>query len=192
MRIVRSKWFADWVTKLEVQGYRMVMDKKNLSDGNKPKVIALSSSEQKRRMHGAVARRAYEIFANRASESGNALEDWRQAESELIKLLNCGLMHLEENLWVETGTEQFETGSIEIWIAARNITICGKAYSSHVNARHAQNEPRPGAEMIFRVLDLPVEIDPSGATVKVRRSSLEILLKKVRAQPSLEVKAAAA
>jgi HSP20 family molecular chaperone IbpA len=46
--------------------------------------------------------------------------------------------------------------------------------------------------MIFRVLDLPVEIDPSGATVKVRRSSLEILLKKVRAQPSLEVKAAAA
>ena len=169
----------------------MAMDKRGLIDSHKSKVVILSRSEQTRKVRGAVARRAYETFAHRGSVVGHELEDWCQAEAEIVKPLCCGLMPLEENLRVETGTSLFEAGSIEIWVAARNITICGKPCSSHMNAREAEREATGRPEMIFRVLDLPVEIDPSGTTVKLNGPSMEILFKKVKTEPEQKAKAAA-
>ena len=46
--------------------------------------------------------------------------------------------------------------------------------------------------MIFRLMDLPVEIDPPGTTVKLTGSSIEILLKKAKTEPEQKVQAAAA
>jgi hypothetical protein len=169
----------------------MVEDKKALRDGNKPKVVILSSTEQMRMIRKAVACRAYEIFVNGGSVCGHELEDWRRAEAELTKPLCCGLMPLEEDLWVETGTSLFEAGSIEIWIAARNITICGKPCSSHLHAHEEEHEASGQPEMIFNVLDLPVEIDPSGTMVKLNGPSMEIVFKKVKTDAEHKVKAAA-
>jgi hypothetical protein len=168
----------------------MVGDKKALRDSNKPKVVILSSTEQTRMIRKAVACRAYEIFANRGSVCGHELEDWRRAEAELTKPLCCGLMQLEETLWIETGTSLFEAGSIEIWVAARNITICGKPCSSHLHAHEPEHGASGRPEMIFGVLDLPVEIDPSGTTIKLNGPSMEILLKKAKTAEH-NVKAAA-
>lgn len=170
----------------------MTVDKKALSDGNKPKVVILSFTEQTAKIRKAVACRAYEIFANRGSVCGHELEDWRQAEGELTKPLCCGLMQLEENLWVEAGTAAFQSGSIEVWVAARNITICGKPCSSRMGVREAEHGARGRAEMIFHVMDLPVEIDPPGTTVKLTGSSIEMLLKKAKTEPEQKVQAAAA
>lgn len=46
--------------------------------------------------------------------------------------------------------------------------------------------------MIFSVLDLPVEIDSSGTTVKSNGPSMEILLKKAKTEPEQKVKVASA
>jgi hypothetical protein len=35
-------------------------------------------------------------------------------------------MALDAGLWIETGAEMFEEGSIEIWVSPLQITICGK------------------------------------------------------------------
>ena len=169
----------------------MVGEKKALRDGNKPKVVILSSTEQTRMIRKAVACRAYEIFANRGSISGHELEDWRRAEAELTKPLCCGLMQFEDTLWVETGTSPFEAGSIEIWVAPRNIAICGKPCSSHLHAHEAEHGASGRPEMIFSVLDLPVEIDPSGTKVKWNGPSMEILFKKAKTEAEHKVKAAA-
>lgn len=58
--------------------------KKHSRAGEKVKIIAVDSSEQTRRVQEAVARRAYEIFERRGSASSHELEDWRQAEAELV------------------------------------------------------------------------------------------------------------
>jgi HSP20 family molecular chaperone IbpA len=165
--------------------------RKNSNADEKLTVVALSASEQTRKTQEAIARRAYEIFVSRGAEYGHELKDWRQAESELIKPLCCGLMSAGENLWVEADPTVFEPGSIEIWAAARNITICGKPSRSDINTHKAQTAPNWSLEMIFRVLDLPLEIDPSGVTAKFRGPSLEILLRKAQAKPQ-QVKTAAA
>ena len=62
----------------------MTMNKNNVSESDKPKVIALSWTEQTRRIQEAVARRAYEIFISRASKPGTEGDDWRMAEAEIV------------------------------------------------------------------------------------------------------------
>lgn len=169
----------------------MVVDKKPLSDGNKPKVMALSFNEQGTRIQDAISRRAYEIFACRTPDTGIPREDWTQAEAEMVKPLCCGLMPLGDTLWVEADAAKFEAGSIEIWVAARNITLCGKPSAWRFAANDKARRGR-APEMIFRTLELPVEIDPARITTKLRGPSLEILLTKKGTAASQKAKATAA
>jgi PAS domain S-box-containing protein len=159
--------------------------RKNSTADEKLKVVALSAREQTRKIQEVIARRAYEIFVSRGAECGNELKDWREAENELIKPLCCGLMSVGENLWVEVDPAVFEPGSIEYLGGSPQLTICGKPHTSDTNTHKRQAVANRSLEMIFRVIDLPLEIDPSGVTAKFRGASLEILLRKVQANLSL-------
>src|SRR6202521_5951568 len=154
---------------------RVQTARKHSRTGEQVKVIAVNASEQTRRVQEAVARRAYEIFEIRGSASWHELEDWRQAESELVRPRCSGQMSLNDALWMGADAGIFEEGTIEIWVAPRKITICGKPRVSKVDAHRKHIGPRPGGEMIFHALDLPVEVDPSHVTTKFNGSSLEIL-----------------
>jgi hypothetical protein len=160
--------------------------------GEKVKLAIMNASEQTRRMQEAVARRAYAIFEIRGSASWHELEDWRQAECDLIGPLCCGRMTVGDSLWVGADIAAFQEGTIEIWVAPHKITICGKPRVDKADSHREHIGPRPGGEMIFHVLDLPVEIDPSHVTAKFNGPSLEILLRKGQVKPQHEAHAAAA
>ena len=155
----------------------------------KVQVIAMNADEQARRTDEAIARRAYEIFESRGSAAWHELEDWRQAESELVKPLCHGRMPMDDTLWVGADASIFEQGTIEIWVAARRLTICGTPRIKGQGAVPTQSRSG-GIEKILRVADLPFEIDPSNVTTKFSGQSLEILLKK--AEPEHKARATAA
>ena len=73
---------------------RSETDRKHSRAQKKPRVVAVPASEQTRRVAEAVARRAYEIFESRGSAPWHELEDWRQAESELVRPRCSGQMNL--------------------------------------------------------------------------------------------------
>ena len=81
---------------------RLERAEKQSRTGEKVNVAVMNADEQTRRMDAAIARRAYEIFENRGSASWHELEDWRQAESELVRALCFGQMTVGDNLWVGT------------------------------------------------------------------------------------------
>jgi hypothetical protein len=167
-------------------------DEKRLKKGERVKLAITDANEQMRRVQEAVARRAYAIFGSRGSGSWHELEDWRQAESELVSPLSCGRMTVGDSLWIGTDARVFDEGTIEIWVAPRKITICGKPQVDKFDAQRKRIGPCPGREMIFRVLDLSLDVDPSRVTVKFNGPSLEILARKAQAKPRQEVRAAAA
>jgi HSP20 family molecular chaperone IbpA len=171
---------------------RVETAKKHSRAGEQLKVIPVNASEQTRRVQEAIARRAYEIFDSRGSASWHELEDWRQAESELVRRRCSGQMSLNDTLWIGTDAGIFEEGTIEIWVAPRQLTICGKTRVDKVDAHRKHIGSHPGGEMIFQALDLPAEIDPSHVTAKINGWSLEILLRKAQAKPKPEARAAAA
>jgi Protein of unknown function (DUF2934) len=158
----------------------------------KLQIVAVNESEQTRRVQEAVARRAYEIFDSRGSASWHELEDWRQAESEVLRPRCSGQMSLNDALWIGADAAIFKEGTIEIWVAPRKMTICGKPRVDKADAHRKHIGSHAGGEMIFHALDLPVEVDPSHVTAKFNGSSLEFLLRKAQSKPKQEARAVAA
>jgi DUF2934 family protein len=160
--------------------------------GEEVRVTIMNADEQTRRVQEAVARRAYEIFESRGSASWHELEDWRQAEAELVHPQCSGQMTLDGALWVGTDAAIFEEGTIEIWVAPRQLTICGKPSVDKMDAHRKHIGSHLGGEMIFHALDLPVDVDPSHVAAKFNGPFLEILLRKAQTKARQEPRPAAA
>src|SRR5262249_20683060 len=122
-------------------------------------VTEVSAAEQRRRIDQAIARRAYEIFESRGAAGWHELEDWRRADSEVPCSLCFGLTTSIDSVLVSCDTGSFEKGSIELWVAPRQITICGNPLRPKLLA----SEPAPVYRgTVFRVIVLPALIDPKG------------------------------
>jgi HSP20 family molecular chaperone IbpA len=170
---------------------RPVGAEKRSRAGEKLNIVAMDANEQTRRIHAAIARRAYEIFENRGS-GAHEQEDWRQAESELVMPLICGRTTLGDNLWVGSDAAPFQDGTINIWVAPRRLTICGKPHVKRRATAMMESSSRREEEMIFRIIGLPVEVDPSRVTAGLNGTSVEIFLRKTQAKLEQEARAAAA
>ncbi|HTQ60461.1 MAG TPA: DUF2934 domain-containing protein [Candidatus Solibacter sp.] len=159
---------------------------------HKLSIIALDAKEQARRVHAAIARRAFELF-EKSGSGGHEQQDWRQAESALLRPICVGRLSLDDSFWISTDTAPFKEDTVNIWIAPRRLTICGepRVINKEPISIKSYSQPREG-EMIFRVVELPVEIDPKNVTGKFRGRFLEILLKKAQAKPEPAARAAAA
>ena len=137
------------------------------------RIAAVVAEEQTRRIDAAIARRAYEIFEERGGMGWHELEDWRKAEAELDCRSCVGLTSSETAVLVGCNTAGFAEGSIEIWVAPRQMTICGTPIQKDRTSQGA----RPYSGPVFRVLKLPVEIDPCRVFATVRQGCfLEIHL----------------
>ena len=119
-------------------------------------IAVVSTNDQTSRIQGAVARRAFVRCG--ACIPGHELEDWRQAESELVSPLSHGLMICDEDIWVGTDVTQFKEGTIEIWVSPRHVTICGESGGGQ---REKESGPAQGEKLVFRVLHLPIEVEPA-------------------------------
>ena len=165
-------------------------DRKRPCAGDTIKIVTVDATEQSHRVQDAVAHRAFEIFESQGAVPGHEQEHWRQAEAELASSRCSGQMKLDGSLWVNADAALFEPDSIEIWVAPRKLTICGKPHVLRTSA--ASREVRCGkSELIFHVIDLACEVDPSRVTAKFdEAASLEIVLAKAEPQtlPNLEKK----
>lgn len=141
----------------------------------KVSVSALSAEEQSRRVHDAVARRAFQISEIHKATEPQEVQDWLQAESELLHPFCAGRMPINGNLWLGTDANLFQEGTIEVWVAPHQVTICGKSRVSQ-KAISSGTISAPQSEMIYEVIALPEEVDPSRVTARVKSTSLEIVL----------------
>jgi hypothetical protein len=158
--------------------------------GEKVNIVPMDVAEQVRRLHAVISRRAFEIYENRGP-GARQQEDWRLAETALIRPLCIGRMSLEDSLWISANAAAFEEGSISIWVAPKRITICGKPRGKWQAEAALPSGSQPHEQLMFRVVNLPVEIDPLDVTASFKGQFLELLLKKVQAVPELAAKAAA-
>ena len=140
---------------------------------NKVKVLTVSPAEQERRTEEAIARRAYEIFERRGGMGWHELEDWRQAESEVRSKLCFSLSTSHDSVSVGFDVARFEPGSVEAWIAPRQITICGRP----IRRMEQAETTRPSYEgTVYRTITLPMEVEASRSLAKARRCFVEIRL----------------
>jgi len=155
-------------------------------------VAAVSAEEQTRRVREAVARRACQIFETHKGTEPRETQDWLRAESEVMHPFCGGRMPINGNVWLGTDPNVFEEGTIELWVAPHQLTVCGQPRAGREGVPGGESAPSH-AEKIYEVIDLREEVDPSRVTAEVRGSCLEVVMGKARHEQEAEqsLKAAA-
>jgi HSP20 family molecular chaperone IbpA len=139
------------------------------------KISLVSAKDQLTRVQGIVARRA---FLEQPCGVGREIENWRRAESELVKPLCHGQMVRNDNIWVDTNIGEFEEGTIEILVSPRHVTICGKARDSRIGQVTEEKDSQRKNKIVFRTLELPIDVEPSAVAAKLNGPILEICFPK--------------
>jgi HSP20 family protein len=139
-----------------------------------------------------IARRAYELFELRGSVAGNDREDWLQATSEILLNAPVDVMETETGLTIRADVPGFSEKELEVRVAPRTVCITGKRQEASERSDEKAVYAERRSNQIFRLLELPSEIDPDRVNATVSNGILEIKLLKVGLGKKVPVLAKAA
>lgn len=133
-----------------------------------------------------IARRAFEIFESRGHTHGNDREDWFLAESELLTPVKFHLSESGEQLTVRAEVPGFRSQEIKVSLEPRRLSISGKAElrENHKSGQHTHSLTH--GQLMFRVIDLPCEVDLSKAKATFNDGTLVVVMP--RAAPAKSVR----
>jgi HSP20 family molecular chaperone IbpA len=148
--------------------------------------------ELEEELSGLISRRAYELFESRGFAHGHDREDWLQATSEILLSVPVDVTETEAELTIRADVPGFSEKDLEVRVGPRFVCIAGKReeVSGQKQGKPIYSERR--SNQIFRVLELPSEIDPDRVNATVSGGILEIQLLKVGLARKVQVLAKAA
>jgi HSP20 family protein len=143
-------------------------------------------------INNLITRRAYELYEYRGFMNGHDAEDWFHAVSEVLLNVPADVTETETQLTIRADVPGFTEKDLEVRVAPRFLCITGKRQqvSEQTEERSVYSERR--SNRIFRVLDLPSEVDPDNVDATVSDGLLEVKLLKVGLGKKVPVRAKAA
>lgn len=155
-----------------------------------PPVVLLDRMQE---LRGMIARRAYELFEQRGHEHGRHLDDWLQAESEILYVCRHDLR--ESDLAVTVRAEipgSFTPEQLKISVEPRRLMVSGERELDVLRGEGSRTYSEKRSQHIFRMHELPTEVDPARTKATMRGEVLEIVMPKVAAAAKAEGKVKAA
>jgi HSP20 family molecular chaperone IbpA len=142
-------------------------------------------------INNLIAGRAYELYESRGAEDGNDAGDWYQAATEILAQVPAEIAESETQFTIVAEVRGFSENDLEVHVLPRCVCITGKKQgrSEQWEEILASSERHP--YRIFRVFDLPSEIDPSRVDARISDGSLEIKLGKAGSRKVVPVRAKA-
>ena len=138
----------------------------------------------------AIARRAFEIFESNGRRIGRDLDDWFQAERELLHPLHLEISETDAALIVEVEVSGFTERDIEIHLEPRRLTISGTRESTEDRKHGKMVYSERGSNRIFRVVELAADVDTASAAIKATYETgiLTITLPKLAKPETRQIK----
>lgn len=134
-----------------------------------------------------IGRRAFEIFEGCGCLHGNDREDWFQAESELLKPVKFHVSESGQQVTARGEVPGFKREDIKVSVEPRRLSISAKAdpREDHPSGKHAHSYK----QLMFRVVDLPCEVDLSKARATFNEGTLEVVMPKAAPAKSIRIEA---
>lgn len=150
-------------------------------------------TELAQQINERIGRRAYELFESSGFTHGHDREDWLRAESEILVNVRVDIRETESEFTIRAEVARFDGKDIEVRVAPRSLCIIGHRRESSGQREGKIVYSERSAAQIFRLLELPSDIDPDKVTAKVSDGLLVIKLSKALGQeaPALAKTAAA-
>jgi HSP20 family molecular chaperone IbpA len=152
---------------------------------NERVTLKLCSPEEllnlKQELHDRIARRAYELFEKRERQPEHEVDDWVQAESEILHGCRHEIVeHLDSFvLRADLPGEHFTTDQIKVSIEPRRVMVSGKQQISALYLEGDTTQTKPLIRTIFRVHELPADVDPGRSKATLSGERFEIVMPKL-------------
>ncbi len=150
-----------------------------------PENLTLSAGdpfvERAQEINELIARRAHELFESRGFAHGHDREDWLTAMSEVLLNVPVDITETETAVTIRVDVPGFSENDLVVRIAPPRLFITGQRPEASEQekgraGKTVYSERRAGR--IFRVLDLPCQIDPDLTEATLSGGVLEITLLK--------------
>jgi HSP20 family molecular chaperone IbpA len=161
-----------------------------------PEILTLFAGdpffERAQEINELIARRAHELFESRGFAHGHDREDWLTAMSEILLNVQLDITETETGLTIRADVPGFSEQDLEVRVAPRSVCITGKRQEASEQKEGETVYSERRSNQIFRVLDLPSQIDPDRVNATLSDGVLEIKLLKVGMGRKIPVLAKAA
>lgn len=135
--------------------------------------------ERGKELHDLIERRAYEIFERRGRVHGSDTSDWLLAESELLYPCRHELKELPNALVLKAEMPgSFTAAELELSVEPRRLMVSGERKVKVIYGDPEGNHSEAVLERIFRIHELPIEVDPSRTAATLRGNVLEVVMPK--------------
>ncbi|HWF38675.1 MAG TPA: Hsp20 family protein [Candidatus Acidoferrales bacterium] len=131
----------------------------------------------------SIAQRAYQIFESDGRPEGHEMEHWFRAQEDLLHPSHALVEESADSVAVRAEVPGFRADELEVSLEPRRVTITGKRESEHEHKHGKVVYTDRCANQIYRVLDLPVEVDVSRANAVLEDGLLELDMPKANAAP---------
>ena len=150
--------------------------------GSAPEMRTISTGdpffERAQELNDLIARRAYEWFELSGFTHGHDSEHWHRAESEILHPSPLEVTETETELIVRAEVPGFGEKDLEVRVEPRRLFFTGKRQESSEQTQGKTLYSERYTKQIFRVLDLPANVDPNEVKATLSDGVLEVMLSK--------------
>jgi HSP20 family protein len=161
-----------------------------------PAILRMSDGDSLIRRVGdlfeSINRRAYQLFESRGRQSGHDLEDWFQAESEMLGPMPVEISDADDELIVRADLPGFREKDIEVRVEPHRLIIRGKREHVHDQEKRKTIYCDRKSDEVFRLVNLSDEVDPNKVKASLQDGTLEVELPKVHPSRKIPVSTRAA
>jgi len=126
------------------------------------------------RMHDRITRRAYEIFTSSGGLFGKDLEDWRQAEQELVWRPAMELTEKGNEFRLEIAAAGVDPKEIDIEVTPEDILIKADIHHEHGEKKGDVYACEFAHGNLFRSIHLPKKIEPGKVKAEFKNGLLTL------------------
>lgn len=125
-----------------------------------------------------VRQRAFELFEQRAGAGGNEVDDWLNAQAQLLAHAPAELVERKKNFEIAIAVPGFTAAQLNIAVLPDSITVLGKAENKkelkHATVYFSELTQRD----LLRRFDLPAQIEPAQVHASLEDGVLKIVARK--------------
>jgi len=130
--------------------------------------------DQMKEMQDRIMRRAYEIFEQNASMLGRDLENWTQAERELVWKPAFELSEKDGQFQIEFAIAGVDPKEIDLEVTAEDILLTANTQHLHSEQKGVVHYCEFESGKMFRSIHLPKKINPDKVNAQFKDGLLRL------------------
>jgi HSP20 family protein len=125
-------------------------------------------------MHDRIMKRAFEIFDGSGHPFGRDLDDWLQAERELVWKPAIELEEKDNNLRLQIATPGVDPKDIDIEVTPDYVLVKAETHHEHKEDRGEVHICEFSSGNMFRSVHLPKKVDPDKVKAEFKNGMLTL------------------